>query len=137
MSRRLATVLRVAALQETLARAEAGRAGVVVHEASLVEQQRRAALAGSALPGGSPSALQQALALSALRAQAVGTAQTAVAEAEAARADALDGWTRARARARLLEELDDRLRRQEQADEIAAAQKVADDLSSGRRGEDR
>ena len=137
MSRRLATVLRVAALQETLARAQAGRAGVAVHEAGLLVQQRRDALAGSAVSGGTPAALQQALSLSALRAQAVTAAQEGEAQAEAARAGALDGWTRARARARLLEELDDRLRQQEQADEIAAAQKLADDLSSGRRREHR
>lgn len=137
MSRRLATVLRVAALQETLARAEAGRAGVAVHQAGLLEQQRRASLAASSLSVGTPAALQQSLALSALRAQAVSVAEAGVAEAEAGCAAALDGWTRARARARLLVELDTRLRAAEQAEEIAAAQKLADDLSSGRRGEDR
>lgn len=136
MSRRLATVLRVAALQETLARAEAGRAGAAVHEAVALVGEREAALAATRLVAGTPAQLQQRLAVQGLRARAVGAAQAGVDEAEAARRSALEGWSRTRARHRLLEELDARVRAEEQAAEIAAAQKLADDLSGARRGTD-
>ncbi len=133
MSRRLVTVLRVAALQERLAKAEAGRAAVAVEDARAVHAERSELLASSRLAVGDPASLQRARALQQLRAQAVGQAHLDTRAAEAARAGALAGWTAARSRHRLLEELDTRVRAEREADEIRSAQALADDLSSGRR----
>lgn len=133
MSRRLATVLRVAALQERLAKAEAGRAAVALDEAGRLHAARVEALAAARLTPGSPADLQQGLALQGLRARAVAAALEGTAEAQAARSAALDGWRRAQGRHRLLSELDARLAEERAAAELGAAQRLADDLSGGRR----
>lgn len=131
--RRLGTVLRVAAMQERLAKAEAGRAAVAVETARGTEAERQQALAEARLCGGTPAGLQQTLSLQRLRAQAVTTAAADVVLAQDARTASVQAWTGARARARLLEELDGRLRAERQAAEIGAAQRLADDLTGGRR----
>lgn len=133
-SRRLRTVLRVAALQERVAKADAGRATVAAACAADVLDQRRAAVHAARLPAGTPAALQQALALQGLRAAAVGAAAAEVERADQERADAVVRWTAARGRARLLEELGARLQAEAGAAETASAQRLADDLSAGRRG---
>jgi hypothetical protein len=133
MSRRLATVLRVAALQERVARAEAGRAQVVLAGAAATHAARLATVAAGRLPTGGPAALQHALVLGGLRAEAVGVAAAELGTAGQQRAAALARWTAARGRARLLEELDARQRADDDATETRAAQRLADDLSAGRR----
>lgn len=137
-SRRLATVLRVAALQERLARAEAGRAAVAVETARSTQTARQQALVDARLLGGSsrgPGDLQQALSLQGLRAQAVTAAAADVVLAQDARTASVTAWSGARARARLLEELDGRLRAEREAAALGAAQRLADDLTGGRRKE--
>ena len=136
-SRRLATVLRVAALQERLAKAEAGRAAVAVETARSTESARQQALADARVLGGTPADLQQALSLMGLRAQAVTAAAADVVLAQDARDGVRPAWSGARARARLLEELDARLRAEREAAALGAAQRLADDLTGGRRKEDR
>jgi flagellar biosynthesis chaperone FliJ len=133
-ARRLATVLRVAALQERVAKAEAGRATVAAAAAAEVLEQRREAVSAARLVSGTPAALQQALALQGLRAAAVGVASGEAAQAEQERTSSVQRWSAARGRARLLEELDARLQEQAAAAETASAQRLADDLSAGRRG---
>ena len=131
--RRLSTVLRVAALQERLAKAEAGRAAGAVEAARTAQTTRQQALASSRLTTDTPAGLQQALSLQRLRAQAVTEAAADVVLAHDARTAAVQAWTGARARARLLDEMDRRLRAERLAAELGAAQRLADDLTSGRR----
>ncbi|MCU1692943.1 MAG: hypothetical protein JWM64_2034 [Frankiales bacterium] len=133
MSRRLATVLRVAALQERLAKAEAGRAAVAVDAAAQLHVRRVEALAAARVTAGTPADLAAAVALQRVRAQAVTDALKGSVQAETDRGSALDAWTRARGRHTLLEELDARLAEERTARELAAAQRLADDLSAGRR----
>lgn len=133
---RLGTVLRVAALQERLAKAEAGRAATAVDTAVQIVGLRREALAAAALRSGSPADLHAARALQGLRARAVGEAQEDVSAAEARRSTSLDAWRSARSRTRLLEQLDARLREEQEAVRAAAAQRLADDLAARRREQD-
>lgn len=132
MSRRLTTVLRVAALQETVARAQAGRSRAALANAVAEHGARLQALADGSLPSGSPAALQQARSLQVLRARAVGVAEQDVAAASQERAGSVERWTAARRRSRLLQELADRLQAEAEAVETATAQRLADDLSAGR-----
>ncbi len=133
MSRRLATVLRVAALQERLAKAEAGRSAVAVDAAHQLHASRLEALAAARVTVGTPSDLARAVAVQQLRAASVGDALQGTRQAEADRLSAVQAWTSARGRHSLLEQLDERLRQERLAAELGAAQRLADDLSAGRR----
>ena len=114
MSRRsrLATVVRVADLRETIARGQVAVAGAATARALQDEQARREALAAARLDG---SALHASAALLAWRAEAVALAGTEVARARAARAEAVVALTEAARRASLFTTLADRLRAEEEA----------------------
>lgn len=133
MSRRLTTVLRVAALQETVARGAVGAAQAVVREAERDCADARDRLAATALTGGSVPELLASGSTVAGRAAVVLATDRAVDEAATARDEALARWVELRRRQRLLEELHARQRADDEAARERAAQRLADDLSAGRR----
>lgn len=133
MSRRLTTVLRVAALQETVARGAVGAAQAVVREAERARADARDRLAAAALTGGSVRELLASGSTVAGRAAVVLATDRAVGEATTARDEALAQWVELRRRQRLLEELHARQRADDEAARERAAQRLADDLSAGRR----
>ena len=137
MSRRspIKTLLRVAELQEAVARGNAGRALAATHAASSSLAAAEAHLASAGLAGGSRQALETTTQVRILRASAVATAGAALAEAEAAQTTAVAGWTDSRRRHRLFEELAARQRSEALAGQEKTAQRLADDLAGLRRGQ--
>ena len=133
MSRRLTTVLRVAGLQQTVARGAVGAAQAAVRAAEREHTDARVRLEATALTGGSVADLLASGTVVAARAASVLATERAVTDAETARDEALARWTELRRRQRLLEELHARQRAEDDAARERAAQRLADDLSAGRR----
>ena len=131
MSRRsrLATVVRVADLRETIARGEVAAAGAAIARALQDEQARRDALATARLDG---TALHASAALLSWRAEAVTLAGTEVARTRAARAEAVVALTEAARRASLFATLADRLREEDEVTRLQADQRAADDSTVAR-----
>ena len=131
MSRRsrLATVVRVAELRESIARGAVAGAGAETLRAVQQEQDRRAALAGSTLDGND---LHASAARLSWRADAVQVAASDVARARGAHAEALAALTEAARRAALLVQLSDRLRAEDELARLQADQRTADDSTVAR-----
>ena len=123
------TLLRVAELQEAVARGHAGKALAQVHEADRQRAQAQAHLADAGLAGGSREALERTTQVRLWRADAVAAAETAQAEAAAARDTALASWTAARQRHRLVETLAERAREEQRVRVEKAEQALADELA--------
>ncbi len=137
MSRRsrLATVVRVADLRETIARGEVAAAGAATARAVQDEQARRDALAAGRPDGTAPrtaAALHTGAELLARRAEAVALAGLEVARTRAARADAVAALTEAARRASLFATLADRLRQEDEVARLQADQRAADDSTVAR-----
>ncbi len=132
-SKRLKTVLRVAALQEQVARGAAGSARADQQRASASHESALASLHGSSLASGLVASVSSAVELRRLRALGVESAREQLDLAAQARTDAITRWQEAQRRLRLFEELDARGRAEQAAATEKAAQLLADDLSAGRR----
>ena len=132
MSRRLATVVRVAGLQEAVARGHAGAALAALRAADDRYADAARVLSDTGLAGGSVGALRRSAAERDLRAQAVAEAESGARAAAAARDEALARWGAAQRRLRLLEELHARQRAEAAAARERSAQRLADDLSAAR-----
>ena len=130
---RIGALVRVAELQEAVARGAAGRALSASAAASSRYDEQLAELHRAGLSGGTRAALETSTRTRLWRAEAVADADVAVQQAEDARRSAVQGWTAARRRHRLLSDLDARQRAEREAGLERAAQRLADDLSGARR----
>jgi hypothetical protein len=126
---RLATVVRVAELRETVARGQVAAATAEVTAARTEQADREAVLAGSAFDG---SDVSRSVAVLGWRAAAVRAAEQEVERAGAARLTALAGRVDAARHATLLRRLSDRLLAEETARRISAEQKTVDDSTGAR-----
>lgn len=135
MSRRTAvrTLLRVAELQEAVARGAAGRALADAHAAAAQHDAELARLREAGLAGGTRQALEASSQTRVLRAGAVAAAAAGLERAEQAQREAVQRWTDARRRQRLFSELAARQREQARAEQEKQAQDLADDLAGLRR----
>ena len=131
MSRRarLATVVRVAELRETVARGEVVRAAAEAARTRGEEQARRDSLAAGRLDG---TDLQRSAAVLGWRAGAVRLAATEAERAAAVHADAVAVCVDASRRTALLTSLAERLRAEHAAALLAADQRTADDSTAAR-----
>jgi flagellar biosynthesis chaperone FliJ len=127
------TLLRVAELQEAVARGVAGRALAVTHEADQVHASELAHLSAAGLAGGTRQALETTTQIRILRAAAVAAAAAELEEAQRTQALAVQGWTESRRRHRLFEELATRQRSEALAQQEKTAQRLSDDLAGLRR----
>lgn len=132
-SKRLKTVLRVAALQEQVARGAAGTARAGQQRAATEHASALSHLANSGLAAGLVSSVSTAVELRRLRALGVEAAREQLESAAQARTDAIVAWQEAQRRLRLFEELDARGKAEQAAATEKAAQLLADDLSASRR----
>lgn len=135
MSRRSAigTLLRVAELQEAVARGAAGRALAAANQAAAAHDEELALLRSAGLAGGTRQALEATSQVRLWRASAVADAATVVEETGAVRQAAVQGWTEARRGHRLFEKLASRQRADALAQQEKKAQRLADDLAGLRR----
>ena len=131
MTRRtaIATLLRVAELQEAVARGRAAQALATAAETEGLHAQAEHDLHSAGLAGGTPSALQESTRVRLWRADAVALAGVRVEEASQARHAALDNWTETRRRQRLLERLAARKREERIAAVEKSEQRLADELA--------
>ena len=131
MSRRsaVATLVRVAALQEAVARAAAGKALAAVAGAHDDHARAAADLADAGLAGGTRAALESTTQVRLWRADLVGQASAAVTAAEAERGAALAAWTEARRKHRLFEQLAARKAEEARVARERAEQALADELA--------
>lgn len=135
MSRRspVATLLRIAELQEAVARGAAGRALAATQAADLAHEQELANLRAAGLAGGTRQALESTSQVRLWRAAAVVQSAADADETHQARAAAIVGWTEARRRHRLFEELAARHRAEALLRQERIAQRLSDDLAGLRR----
>lgn len=127
--RRLATVVRVAELRETVARGEVAAAAAEVHGARTAQADREAVLAASTFDA---TAVDRSVATLSWRAAAVRQAEQEVERAGAARLTALARQVDAARSATLLRRLSDKLLAEETARRIAAEQRTVDDSTGAR-----
>ncbi|WP_157767599.1 MULTISPECIES: cell envelope biogenesis protein TolA [Actinosynnema] len=132
---RLAAVLRARRAQEDMARGDVARANAAVAQASAGVARREEQLDGWSGPeGGDPTAYLASVAAGRAMAQALGAAEQARREAEDAATGRQDVLREAATRRRTVEKLTERAADQARKDELAAAQRVVDDLWGGRTG---
>ncbi len=136
MTRRsaVATLLRVAELQEAAARGRAGQALTQAREAQDAHQAAHDDLRRAGLAGGSREALESTTQVRLWRAEAVELAGQQVEVADGVRQEALATWTESRRRQRLFETMAARKREEARAARERADQSLADELS-GLRGQ--
>jgi hypothetical protein len=130
---RLATLVRVAALQEAVARGSAAKALAASRAAATQYDGELAHLRSGAVVGGGRTALEASAQQQLRRAEAVAAAALATEAALRAQQQAVHGWTAARRRHRLFAELAEREREQERQRRDRRDQQLADELASARR----
>ncbi len=135
MTRRspVATLLRVAELQEAVARGGAGRALAAAREATAACEVQLAHLSSAGLAGGTRTALETSSQVRLLRAESVHLAEAALAQAQQLQDEAVRGWTAARQKHQLVTELAARKHAEAAALQDKRDQRLADDLASLRR----
>lgn len=133
MSSRLKTLVRVAELQEAVARGAAARALVAARAAAVEHDGQVAHLRTGGIVGGSREALASSVQQQLARAEAVAAAALALEAAQRAQQQAVAGWTESRRRHRLFDELAERHREQDRRRREKADQQLADELASARR----
>lgn len=131
MTRRtaIATLLRVAELQEAVARGQAAQALAAAAEAQAQHAQAEHDLRAAGLAGGTPSALESSTQVRLWRADAVAIADAHAGHAAQARQAALAQWTETRRRQRLLESLAARKREERLTAIEKSEQRLADELA--------
>ena len=133
---RLATLVRVAELQEAAARGQAARALAATAAARQVHADRLEVLTSGAVAGGSRDALTSSAQLQLTRAQAVADADVDVQAALHGQDQAVAGWTEAQRRHKLFTELLERHREARRVAQEKADQQLADELVASRRREE-
>lgn len=136
MSKRsaIATLVRVAELQEAVARGAAGRALARSREAHDEIERARNELANAGLAGGTREALETTTQVRLWRAEGLQVAEQQAHEVDQERTVALEAWTHARRRHRLFDGLAERKRDEARRDVEKAEQRLADELA-GLRGD--
>ena len=134
MSRRsrIATVVRVAEIRETAARAQVAAATRDRDEARRALGQRQADLAQTSLTGGTATEMLRSVQVQGLRADATVAAALTADTAETSRSTALTTWSDLANRARLLRDLETRQKAARVAAADASTQKLLDDLAASR-----
>ena len=132
-SSRLSTLVRVAELQEAVARGHAGRALVASRAAEQAHVAQLQVLRARRLEGGTREALTRSATSQLAQAAATAQAEQEHEEAVVQQQSAVQGWTAARLRHRLLSELAERQREQARADRDRTEQQRADELAASRR----
>lgn len=129
---RLTTLVRVAELQEAVARGHAARALVASRAAQQAYVTQLQVLRARRVEGGTREALTASA--NAALAEAAATVQTEQANVAAAAQQrvAVGDWTAARLRHRLLSELADRQREEARAELDRREQQLADELAASR-----
>jgi flagellar biosynthesis chaperone FliJ len=130
---RLATLVRVAELQEAVARGSAAKALAASRAATTAYDGELEHLRAGAVVGGARTALTASAHQQLTRAEAVAAAALAQQAALRAQQQAVHGWTAARRRHRLFSELAEREREQERQQRDRRDQQLADELAAGRR----
>ena len=130
---RIATLVRVAELQEAVARGNAARALAAASAAATQYDGELTHLRTGGVVGGSREALAASARQQLTRAEAVAAAALAHEAALRAQQHAVSGWTEARRRHRRFTELSDRKREEERRRREKADQQLADELASCRR----
>ena len=134
---RLATLVRVAELQEAAARGQAARALAATAAARQVRADRLEVLSAGAVAGGTRDALTSSAQLQLTRAQAVADAEVGVQTAQHGQDQAVAGWTEAQRRHKLFTELLERHREAQRVQQEKADQLLVDELAASRRREER
>lgn len=129
---RLATLVRVAELQEAAARSQAARALAASAAARHALEESVGVLQAGGVVGGSRHALEHSAQLQLVRAEAVRAAEAEVADTDRLRLEAVRGWTETQRRHRLFTELHERHREAERVRQEKAEQQLADELAASR-----
>ena len=131
MTRRtaIATLLRVAELQEAVARGHAAKALAAAATAHADHAQAEHDLHAAGLAGGTPSALETSTQVRLWRADTVARAEVQAAQSNHDRDAALTQWTETRRRQRLLESLAARKREERLTAIEKAEQRLADEIA--------
>ena len=134
MSRRsrIATVVRVAEIRETAARAQVAAATRDRDLAQRALSQRQAELAQTSLSGGTAVDLLRSVQIQGLRADATVAAAVTADTAQTTRDTSVRAWADLANRARLLRDLETRQKAAQVAAADAATQKLLDDLAASR-----
>jgi flagellar biosynthesis chaperone FliJ len=127
---RLKTLVRVAELQEAVAKGQAAKALLATRAAEAAAAEQLRTLRESRLAGGSREALTRSAEQQQVLAAAVVEADAVAAEAAQAQRDAVNAWTSARRRHRLFDELAERKRDEAQAEHERQEQLLADELAA-------
>ena len=130
---RMKTLVRVAELQEAVARGAAARALTAARSAGATYDGELAHLRSGGVVGGSREALTTSTQQQLTRADAVAVAALAQEAALRAQQQAVAGWTDARRRHRLFTELAERQREEESRRRERADQRLTDELAASRR----
>ena len=135
MTRRspIKTLLRVAELQEAVARGAAGRALSTAQQAERAHADEVAHLSAAGLAGGTRQALEATTQTRILRAETVVTLAAEFEQAQRQQHVAVQAWTESRRRHRLFEELAARQHSEALAQQEKTSQRLADDLAGLKR----
>lgn len=131
---RLATVARVAALRETVARGRVAVATAQAEAARTQSEAARRAVEQATVSGGSTADVLSALAAAQRRAESATLADAGHRGAVETRTTELAGWSAAAQRARLLADLAARQRTEREHALESRQQRLVDDLAGGRAG---
>jgi flagellar biosynthesis chaperone FliJ len=127
---RLKTLVRVAELQEAVAKGNAAKALLAARAADHAAAEQLRVLRASRLAGGSREELTRSAEQQQALAAAVVEANTVAAGAADAQRQAVAAWTDARRRHRLFDELAERKREEAQAERERQEQQLADELAA-------
>jgi len=129
---RLKTLVRVAELQEAVARGHVAKALLAARAAEQVQAEQLRMLRASRLEGGSREELSRSAAQQQYLAAGVVEADNAAALAAATQGEAVAQWTATRRRRKLFTELAERKREERAAALERQEQRLADELASSR-----
>ena len=127
---RLKTLVRVAELQEAVAKGNAAKALLATRAAEAAAAEQLRTLRESRLAGGTREALTRSAEQQQALAAGVVAADAAVADAAQAQRQAVDAWTSARRRHRPFDELAERKRDEAEAERERQEQQLADELAA-------
>ena len=127
---RLKTLVRVAELQEAVAKGNAAKALLATRAAEAAAAEQLRTLRESRLAGGTREALTRSAEQQQALAAGVVAADAAVADAAQAQRQAVYAWTSARRRHRLFDELAERTREEAEAERERQEQLLADELAA-------
>jgi flagellar biosynthesis chaperone FliJ len=129
---RLKTLVRVAELQEAVARGNAAKALAATRAAEQVQAAQLRLLRASRLEGGTREDLNRSVTRQLAMAAGVAESDVAVVQTEEERRSAVRAWTEARRRHRLFEELAERQREVKATAREREEQRLVDEIAASR-----